>query len=121
LLGEQPNWDLWDSWFEAAGVGETPPRRDRLSDDFNVQLSAAFFGHGVALARGMLVADDLREGRLVCPFPVFAASPMQYHFVCLPGRRHEPAVRAIRDWLLSTAQQSVADLRALAVGSRHSP
>jgi LysR family glycine cleavage system transcriptional activator len=121
LLGEQPNWDLWDAWFVAAGLEQPPPRPDRLSDDFNVQLQAAFFGHGIALARGMLVADDLREGRLVCPFPIFAPSPIQYYFVSLPERRREPAVRAIRNWLLNAAQESVADLRAIAAGSRHSP
>lgn len=119
LLGEDPNRDLWGHWFKSAGIEPAPTRPDRLSDDFLVQLQAAELGHGVALTRGMLAADDLRAGRLVCPFPILAPSPVHYYFVCPPERRREPAVRALRDWLLATAEASVRDLPTIVGANQH--
>lgn len=116
LLGENPSWDLWSEWFAAAGIKHAPTKPNRLSNDFNVQLQAASLGHGIALARGILVADTLREGRMVCPFPIAAPSPLQYYFVCLPERRNEPAIATLREWLMKTARATVSDLRSL-IGS----
>jgi LysR family glycine cleavage system transcriptional activator len=116
LLGEDPSWDLWSDWFAAADIKHAPAKPNRLSDDFNVQLQAAALGHGIALARGMLVADTLREGRMVCPFPLGVPSPLQYYFVCLPERRTEPAIATLREWLLRAARATVSDLPGL-IGS----
>jgi len=113
LLTESPGWDLWTDWFAAAGVRHAAPKSLRLSDDFNVQLQATMLGRGVTLARGLLVADELREGRVVCPFPVAAASPLQYYVVCHPERHAEPAIAQLREWLRETARSTVADLPAL--------
>jgi LysR family glycine cleavage system transcriptional activator len=113
LLTESPGWDLWSDWFAAAGVRHATPKSLRLSDDFNVQLQATMLGRGITLARGLLVADELREGRVVCPFPVAAASPLQYYVVCNPERHGERAIAALRDWLCETALSTVADLPAL--------
>jgi len=120
LLTETPSWDLWTDWFAAAGVPHAPPKPVRLSDDFYVQLQATLLGRGVTLARGLLVADALREGRVVCPFPIAAASRLQYYVVCHPDRHGERAVVMLRDWLLETAQATVADVPALIglVGAR---
>jgi LysR family transcriptional regulator, glycine cleavage system transcriptional activator len=117
LLSENPSWDLWSEWFAAAGIKHAPTKPTRLSNDFNVQLQAATLGHGIALARGMLVADTLREGRMVCPFSICAPSPLQYYFVCLPERRNEPAIATLREWLLETARATVRDLPSLIASS----
>jgi len=113
LLMESPSWDLWGTWFAAAGVRQTPPKPVRLSDDFNVQLQATLLGRGVTLARGLLVADELREGRVVCPFPIAAPSPLQYYVVCHPERHDERGIATLRGWLRETAQATVADVPAL--------
>lgn len=113
LLTESPSWDLWTDWFAAAGVPHTPPRPLRLSDDFYVQLQATLLGRGVTLARGLLAADALREGRVVCPFPIAAPSRLQYYVVCHPDRHGERAIVMLRDWLLATARTTVADVPAL--------
>jgi LysR family glycine cleavage system transcriptional activator len=113
LLGEHPNWDLWADWFAAVGIEHSPSRSNRLSDDFNVQLQAAILGNGIALARGLLVADDLREGRVVAPFAIPAPASLQYYVVCLPERRGERAITTLREWLIDTARATVADLPAL--------
>ena len=113
LLTENPSWDLWTDWFAAAGVPHSPPKPVRLSDDFYVQLQATSLGRGVTLARGLLVADALREGRVVCPFPIAAPSRLQYYVVCHPDRHDERAIVMLREWLLATARETVADLPAL--------
>jgi LysR family glycine cleavage system transcriptional activator len=113
LLVESPSFDLWAHWLEAAGVGQAPAKPVRLSDDFNVQIQATLLGRGVTLARGLLVADELREGRVVCPFPIAAPSPLQYYVVCHPERHRERGISALRDWLRETARATIADLPAL--------
>jgi LysR family transcriptional regulator, glycine cleavage system transcriptional activator len=113
LMTENPSWDLWADWFAAANVPHIPPKPVRLSDDFYVQLQATLLGRGVTLARGLLVADALREGRVVCPFPLAVPSRLQYYVVCDPERRSESAIVALRGWLLETARATVADLPAL--------
>ena len=112
LLADSPSYDLWEHWLRAAGFDRLVDRYDRLSDDFSVQLEATVQGRGITLSRGMLVADDLRAGRVVCPFPILVPSPLQYYFVCPTERRDEPAIRAIRDWLLETARATAAELQA---------
>jgi len=113
LLIEDPHWDFWTPWAEAAGISAVPERVSRLSDDFNVQLQAATLGHGVALARGMLVADDLRAGRLVCPFKLPLRAPVQYYFVYPPERRDEPTLAAMSAWLRAQAAETVAGMEAI--------
>jgi LysR family glycine cleavage system transcriptional activator len=70
-------------------------------------------GNGVALARGLLAADDLRQGRVVAPIAFTAPAPMQYYVVCHPDRHGERTISVLRDWLLATARATVADLPAL--------
>jgi LysR family glycine cleavage system transcriptional activator len=113
LLTESPSWDLWADWFTAAGVAHSPPKPVRLSDDFYVQLQATLLGRGVTLARGLLVADALREGRVVSPFRVAAQSRLQYYVVCHPDRHGEAAIAALRGWLQETARATVSDVPAL--------
>ena len=112
LLVEDPYWDEWQLWAEAAGLTIDPSRIRRLSDDFNIQLQAAAQGQGVALARRLLVADDLRAGRIVSPFSFWVPASVQYYFVCPPERAAEPALRALKEWMQDTAAQTVHDLRA---------
>jgi DNA-binding transcriptional LysR family regulator len=117
LLTESPSWDLWADWFAAAGVPHRPPKPVRLSDDFYVQLQATLLGRGVTLARGLLVADALREGRVVCPFPIAAPSRLQYYVACHPDRHDESAIAMLREWLRETARATVADVPALIEGT----
>jgi LysR family glycine cleavage system transcriptional activator len=113
LLTEDPNWDLWADWFATAGVAYTRPKPLRLSNDFYVQLQATLLGRGVTLARGLLVADALREGQVVCPFSIIAPSRLQYYVVCHPDRHGERAIVDLREWLRETARATVAGLPAL--------
>ncbi|MDX1563252.1 MAG: LysR substrate-binding domain-containing protein, partial [Gammaproteobacteria bacterium] len=110
LLVEDPHWDFWGLWLEAAGIRDAPPRTERLSDDTNVQIQSTMLGHGVTLARGMLVADAIREGRLVCPFKLAVRSPVQYYFVCPRERLAEEGVSTVKRWIERAAAKTVAGM-----------
>ena len=110
LLVEDPVFDEWKTWAEAAGVTVNPKRLNPLSVDFNIQIQAATAGQGIALGRALLVADDLRAGRLVCPFPIAIQTDVQYYFVCPPERVKEPALRGLFEWLKTAAAETVEGL-----------
>jgi LysR family glycine cleavage system transcriptional activator len=110
LLLDDPRVDQWKHWAQVAGVEIAPNPRDRLSDDFNIQLQASMLGQGVALARSLLVADDLRAGRLVCPFKIPVRSHFQSYFVCPPTQLKDQAVKTFADWVSRTAKDTVAGL-----------
>lgn len=112
LLVEDPHWDLWGDWLAVAGLDALPGTRRRLSDDYNVQIEAAILGHGVALTRGLLAADELRAGRLLCPFKIAVRSRVQYYFVCPAERLAEPTVRRTLEWFKTAARDTVAGLEA---------
>jgi len=106
LLGDKPPWDEWQPWLAAQGIN-TPIEAPGLSSDFSIILQAAVEGHGVAMARDLLVADDLKAGRLVRPFPRGVASVFNYYYVCSPERAEEPALTAFGDWLRVAMQQTL--------------
>jgi LysR family glycine cleavage system transcriptional activator len=56
-------------------------------------------GAGVALARGLLVRDDLRAGRLVRLFEAEAALREDYAAVWNPASSRADLIRPFVDWL----------------------
>ncbi len=98
VLRDHPGWIGWRRWLELAGAGELPVERGLRFSHSYLAIEAALAGQGVALARSVLVARDLREGRLCRPLPFAPRSPLGYHL-----RRPaspSPAQRVIIDWLL---------------------
>ena len=55
----------WRPWFHAADLDWPEPTQGTLYDDSGLLLQAAAAGQGVALARGVLAAEELAAGRLV--------------------------------------------------------
>lgn len=103
-----PNWRMW---LRAAGVeGVDPERGPRFSIEGMV-VQAAIEGHGVALASGSLVADDLKAGRLVRPFAptVCEATAFSYYIVYPLANATNPKVMAFRQWIVD---EVAADLAA---------
>lgn len=103
LRHTHPLWS-WPHWFRSLGL-PPPPNRSLMFDDSSLMLDAAAQGAGVALARGSLVEDDLRSGRLVRPIAVEVESSSAYFFVWRAGGPRLSRVLALRDWLLSEASQ----------------
>lgn len=101
----------WRAWLEAAGEPNAVVPGP-VFEDFNLLRAAALAGQGVALCPLAIVADDLREGRLVQLSERAIRSDSAY-YVVVPGDRNLPSssmVSLFRDWLLSTGAGSRSSL-----------
>ena len=100
-----PN-DDWPRWFTGAGVA--PPPLYFYADDYpthELDATAAMEGAGVALLSPTLFAAQLRDGKLIQPFPYVLQGPAQ-HYLLLKAGEKRPAVLRFRDWLRDEAQSS---------------
>ncbi|MFC5353826.1 transcriptional regulator GcvA [Azospirillum himalayense] len=93
----------WGTWGEAAGIAGLDHARGPRFDDSALLLQVAAEGGGVALARGVLVADDVAAGRLVRLFDVHLPGNYAYYVVAPPHYFSRPKVKAFRDWLFEEA------------------
>lgn len=96
----------WPLWLRVHGVpGIDVARGPSFSDD-GLVLQAAIEGQGVALARTVLVEEDLRRGRLRRPFKLSVPSDLAYYIVVPEGRPDTPKIAAFREWLLEEAHRT---------------
>lgn len=98
----------WRMWLRAAGAqGVNAERGPRFSAD-SLAVQAAIAGQGVALAGGALIADDLRAGRLVRPFPPSGveATAFSYFLVYPPAKGELHKVQAFRDWITAEIERT---------------
>lgn len=101
----------WSGWFAGAGIEPVKPASTLYLSPKTLVREAAIAGMGVGLMKPLLAADDLRAGRLVCPFgpavPIETDNMLAY--------RESVAARseviAFRKWVLAEAKASLKDLR----------
>jgi LysR family glycine cleavage system transcriptional activator len=110
LLGDS---ELWDAWFEAAGV-RTNARPVAVFNDAGLMLQAAEQNLGLGLSRELLAADALCDGRLVrlSPITIKHAEAQPYHLVYPPALRDWPPLVSFREWLYDEVDRSMKALRA---------
>lgn len=88
----------WFEWQQQAQVPGLDVSAGPVFSDETHTVSAALQGQGVALMSLALIADELRAGNLVQPFgPELPGLP--FFLVCQEGRRSEPAVAAVFEWV----------------------
>lgn len=104
LLG---SGSLWSRWFEGAGL------RVRVNpvaafNDAGLMLQAAEQDLGLALARELLAADAMCEGKLVRLSPQVLADDEAYAYwlVYPPDLKDWPPLVALREWLREELAQS---------------
>ncbi len=96
----------WSAWLSGAGAGDVETRRGLRINNSAAVLQAAIDGQGVALARSILVRDDLASGRLVRLFPeIEFESALAYYVVYRPECAAAPKLVAFRDWLAGEASR----------------
>jgi len=115
LLGEA---DTWESWFAAAGV-RTRATPVASFNDVGLMLQASEQGLGLAVARELLAADALRDGRLARLFDVslILDRVQPYSLVYPPALRNWPPLIALRDWVRQEFEGSLRQLHAPAAGA----
>ncbi len=105
-------WLSWPVWLEMAGQPRLRPAGSIAFNHYAAAISAAVDGQGVALATQALVADLLRQGRLVAPLPQRFANPRAYYLLLSPRAATNPAVEPFRSWLAAQAE-TAADVGKL--------
>jgi LysR family glycine cleavage system transcriptional activator len=109
LLGDR---DMWIHWFKAAGaaVDVTPVA---VFNDAGLMLQAAEQNLGLALARELLAADALADGRLVrlSPLAIEYEPKFAYHLLHPPALRDWPPLVQLRQWLREELDHSRKSLR----------
>ena len=103
LLHDDGHGD-WRTWLLAAGVVNVDPARGPIFTDSGMLIQAAMTGQGVALARGVLAADELAAGRLVRPLTLSLPTEYAYYFVCPEDTAEQPKIAAFREWLLAESK-----------------
>jgi len=89
----------WAGWQKIANVPGLDASAGPVFSDETHTISAAIAGQGVALMSRALIGDELRQGTLVCPFgPELKGEP--FHLVYPEGRRADPTVQAVREWVV---------------------
>ncbi|MGI9336377.1 MAG: transcriptional regulator GcvA [Gammaproteobacteria bacterium] len=96
----------WRTWPLAAGFTGVDAVRGLVSTDSSMLIQAAIAGQGVALARAVLAADALADGRLVRPFRLNLPTEYAYYIVCPQDSAEQPKVKAFRDWLLEETKDA---------------
>jgi LysR family transcriptional regulator, glycine cleavage system transcriptional activator len=92
-----PDWNCWQKQARVPNLEVSAGLR--FSDETHA-ITAAIDGQGVALMSRHLIADELQRRRLVQPFgPALEADP--FYLVYPEARRNEPAIRAVREWVLA--------------------
>jgi LysR family transcriptional regulator, glycine cleavage system transcriptional activator len=106
---------LWDRWFAQIGL-KVATQPVASFNDAGLMLQAAEQGMGIALARELLAADALCDGRLVRLAPQTLSDDAVYaYWIAYPGALADwPPLVALRRWL---HEQMAASQRQLAATS----
>jgi LysR family glycine cleavage system transcriptional activator len=91
--------DLWDQWFQAAGVAPHAPSAGPSFNDSTYTLQAAARGEGIALGRVSIIGEDLDRGTLKRLFDIPLPSPTAYWFVSPKETAEMKKVKLFRDWV----------------------
>lgn len=94
----------WEFWAQENGLTLPPPARTRKFGQSNMVVQAAIEGAGIAIGRAPLVADALRDGRLVRPFVHTATSRLQYWLVHAERARESEKIDVFINWILEEAR-----------------
>lgn len=89
----------WEFWAKEENITLPHFKRTKKYGQANLVIQAAIHGSGVAMGRGALVDDAIKNGRLVYPFARFAKSQFSYWFVCRHEAMKSKSVQAFRSWI----------------------
>lgn len=105
LLQVYPSARDWYVWLEANdGAGVNPDAGLQL-ESYDVALSSAAQGMGIALGQQPYIAGDLRAGRLLELFPDRRVrNPNRWYLACRSEKCRQEKMELFRQWLLAEVQ-----------------
>jgi len=105
--GRMP-WLDWNSWLASNGAPGLKPAGSLRFTLYDQVIQAAVGGQGVALGRIPILAEHLRDGRLVAPFAQRYDSARGYFAIVAPRAGERPDVAAFVGWLRDEAGREAA-------------
>lgn len=103
----QPLTIDWEPWFKVMGLPEVRMKNTLRFSQYSDVVAAAVAGQGVAIGRLPLLAELLRDGRLVAPFSG-VASRMGYFVNMAPRAAGNPDAQDFVRWLMAEAESAKA-------------
>jgi LysR family transcriptional regulator, glycine cleavage system transcriptional activator len=104
LLHAATRRGAWKRWFDLAGIPNLEPAGEQVFEHFYFAIQAALAGVGVVMGPLALVAEEVRDGRLLAPIGGPVVSSRGY-FVYAPAASNDaPAVVALRKWLVTAGR-----------------
>jgi DNA-binding transcriptional LysR family regulator len=98
----------WEPWLQVMGLDEVRMAHTMHFSLYVDAVAAAVAGHGVVIGRLPLLADLVRERKLVTPFRTPAASQRGYFLTPTPQAARNPDAQAFIAWLQAEAADSPA-------------
>ncbi|HKI61577.1 MAG TPA: transcriptional regulator GcvA [Mariprofundaceae bacterium] len=105
LLHAKLRPDDWRIWLHAAHLGKLTAAHEQTFETRNFAIAAAIRGLGVAIVDPLLVEEELKDGRLIQPFPQTMATESAYFYVWPERREEKPSAAIFRHWLLGEAAE----------------
>jgi LysR family transcriptional regulator, glycine cleavage system transcriptional activator len=97
----------WEPWLKLMGLPGVRMAHTIHYTRYVEAVEAAVAGQGIVIGRLPLLADLVRQKKLVAPFRTPAASRRGYFLTLAPRAGHNPDARAFADWLLEEAARPV--------------
>src|SRR5262249_14296463 len=96
---------------EATGGSSQELLHGPVLNHASMLIDAAIDGQGIALARTLLAAADVINGRLIRPFSTALPLSRTYWIVCPNATARLPKIAAFREWLWAEAAADVQRLK----------
>lgn len=92
----------WNLWAKQVKIEESMlPQRALELKDSAVLITSAINGQGVALARAILLEEDLKSGRLIRLDDETVSLNRSLYFVCRKGNEENHVIGSFIDWITS--------------------
>jgi DNA-binding transcriptional LysR family regulator len=103
--GEPPTVD-WEPWLQVIGLDSVRSANTVRFTLYAEAVAAACAGQGVVIGRLPLLAQLVREGKLVAPLRGRAASRRGYYVEVAPHAAANPLAQDFARWLVAEAEQA---------------
>lgn len=102
-MRDEPLTVDWEPWLQLMGLRDVQMAHTMRFTQYSEAVAAAVAGHGIVIGRLPLLADLVRQKKLVAPFRSPAASRRGYYVLLAPHAAHNPDAHAFAGWLQAEA------------------
>ena len=111
-IGAEPSIE-WQSWFAAAGVTTIEDASNKYFNLAQMAVRAALLDQGIAIGRSILVADHLKDQRLVRPFGSASIPGAKYRLITREPIHANDVSARLAHWMKAQMERSARDIREL--------